>query len=99
MKFKIDLKKVILQKDLNKLFSICIGEDNQSYISDAQHGALNEFSKHVNVKYQFVLENVKYGILDVVYILTDEMVADMFTKKNGSRQVSQNACPCWYWLK
>ena len=37
-------------------------------------------SKHIAIKYHFIRDETKKGIIDVQYCKTDDMIADMLTK-------------------
>lgn len=86
-KFEKSLKGAIYADDLRSLFSICIGEDNQGCIADAQQGYVADLSKHVDVKYQFIVNHVKQGHIDIKYVATDIMVLDMLAKNLRSTKL------------
>lgn len=54
--------------------------DNQSAMKLCKNGVFNKRSKHIDVRYHFLSENVKQGKVNIVYVPTNENVADMFTK-------------------
>uniref|UniRef100_A0A1A8PPT4 Retrovirus-related Pol poly from transposon TNT 1-94 n=1 Tax=Nothobranchius rachovii TaxID=451742 RepID=A0A1A8PPT4_9TELE len=57
-----------------------IFEDNQGTISLAKNPTNRQRSKHVDIKYHFVRDNVSRGNLVLVYCSTENMIADVFTK-------------------
>lgn len=61
-------------------FGIVIGEDNQGCISLSEDRIVNNKSKHIDVRYQLIMDNVRKGIIKIVYVGTTEMVADIMTK-------------------
>ena len=58
-------------------------EDNQSTIKTAKNEIVNERSKHIDVRYHFIRENVRANNLEICYCPTDQMVADALTKPLG----------------
>jgi hypothetical protein len=63
-------------------FPFLIYNDNQSAISLA-HAELGQFharTKHIDIRYHFICEQIGNGTLEVVYCPTNEMTADLLTK-------------------
>ena len=58
---------------------MCISSDNQGAIKLAQY---DPRSKHIDVRYHFLREQVTSERFKVRYVRTEEMVADLLTKKN-----------------
>lgn len=54
--------------------------DNKASIDMVRHIKNNPSTKHINIKELFVRELQSLNIVDVVYCLTEEMLADIFTK-------------------
>jgi hypothetical protein len=63
------------QKDPTVLY-----EDNQSTMAMADGGGQHQRSKHINVKYHFVREQIQLKSMILEYCPTEEMVADLLTK-------------------
>jgi len=58
-----------------------IYQDNKSTIALAEKGrAINENSKHINVRYFFVKDRIEKGEIKIEYLPTSQMIADMLTK-------------------
>ena len=57
-----------------------IHEDNQGAIAMAKNPVGHARTKHIVIRYHFVREGVQNGAIDLKYIVTDEMIADMLTK-------------------
>lgn len=57
-----------------------IFSDNQAAISIAHHPEFHARTKHIDIAHHFLRDHVENGILNTVYINTDENVADIFTK-------------------
>jgi KUP system potassium uptake protein len=55
-----------------------IWEDNQSAIAYSQNAS--EKNKHIGLKWHFLKDHVEQGTIQLRYLPTDQMVADMFTK-------------------
>jgi hypothetical protein len=61
-----------------------IFEDNQSTIKTAKNEIHTERSKHIDVRYHFVREQVQNGAIEIKYCPTGEMTADLMTKALGA---------------
>lgn len=74
---------------INDVFTkICkpikIYEDNSGALAIANYGNFTKNSKHIEVHYHFVHENVKQGSIEVVKIESENNIADIFTKVLGN---------------
>jgi hypothetical protein len=54
--------------------------DNQGTIKLSKNPQHHNRTKHIDVKYHFIQESSQNGLIQLVYIPTDEMVADILTK-------------------
>ena len=54
--------------------------DNQGAIALAKNPVYHQKSKHIDIKYHFVRSQVENENVKLVYVPSDENVADMFTK-------------------
>lgn len=54
--------------------------DNQSALKLSVSSQSHSRSKHINVKYHFIRDIVKYKYIKIQYLCTEEMTADIFTK-------------------
>jgi len=54
--------------------------DNQSSLALAENPELHQRTKHIDVKYYYVREQVTEGLVDLWYIPTEEIAADGLTK-------------------
>ncbi len=61
-------------------FSVILNVDNQGAINLAKNPMYHKRSKHIDVKYHFIRSEVSRGTVKLVYIPTNENVADIFTK-------------------
>jgi len=57
-----------------------IFSDNQAAISIAHHPEHHARTKHINIAHHFLRDLVQNGTLDLVYINTQDNLADIFTK-------------------
>lgn len=77
----------IIEGVLGKKCAKCLGtdivpifNDNQAAMKNSVCGDISEKSKHIDVKYHYVKEQVKKGEISVKFKPTNEMVADFLTK-------------------
>lgn len=54
--------------------------DNQSAIELAKNAVFHKRSKHIDIQYHFTRELVAKNEIEIVYLRTDSMLADIFTK-------------------
>jgi len=54
--------------------------DNQSAIILTRDAQFHARSKHFDVQNHFVREKVESGVVDIIYVPTDNNIADVFTK-------------------
>ncbi len=57
-----------------------IMEDNQGAIAIAKNPVGHKRTKHIDIRYHFVREQVQKGVIEIEYLSTKEMLADIFTK-------------------
>uniref|UniRef100_A0A8D8QIS8 Copia protein n=1 Tax=Cacopsylla melanoneura TaxID=428564 RepID=A0A8D8QIS8_9HEMI len=59
---------------------IVLYEDNQGCISLCKNPVHQKRSKHIDIKYHFIRENVTDGNVEIVFVPTVDQIADVFTK-------------------
>jgi len=59
-------------------------EDNSGAVTISKYGNFTKTSKHIEVHYHFIHENVKKGNIEVVKIESENNIADMFTRALGN---------------
>ena len=64
-------------------------EDNQSAIAMARNPQYHGRSKHINIKFHFVREQVSNGKVCLKYCPTEDMLADMLTKAVGPEKLNR----------
>jgi hypothetical protein len=74
-----------LQKEIGYLptASTPLVSDNQGGIFLAINPAHDRRLKHVNIRYHFIREYVKFKHVNIVYISTNDIIADILTKPLG----------------
>ena len=60
--------------------------DNMSSIQLANNPVFHARTKHIEVHYHYVREKVLAREIDMVYVNTNEQVADIFTKSLGAEK-------------
>lgn len=72
-----------LEKELeraNKGETICINCDSLGAIASAKNHITSQRTKHIDVRHHFIREKISDKIIDLNYLQTSEMLADIFTK-------------------
>ncbi|GJV54938.1 retrovirus-related pol polyprotein from transposon TNT 1-94 [Tanacetum coccineum] len=59
---------------------ITLYRDSQSAIAISCNPVQHSRTKHINVRYHFIKEQVKRGIIELYFVRTEYQLADMFTK-------------------
>ncbi|KAG5871223.1 hypothetical protein JTB14_031074 [Gonioctena quinquepunctata] len=66
--------------------NVVIHCDNKSALHLATKNSYHARSKHTDVRHHFIREKIAQGFLDLRYLRTEEMLADIFTKPvNGAK--------------
>ena len=76
----VHLKALLASIGYGQEEPIVIFEDNQAAQKIAENPVLHDRTKHIDIRYHFVRELVENLTIDVVYINTKEMIADLLTK-------------------
>lgn len=74
------LKELVADFGIQITEPIIINEDNQSCIKIVEGFKLNNRTKHIDIKFHFVKDNVAKGIIKCQYGPTHDMQADLLTK-------------------
>ena len=61
-------------------------EDNQAAICLCKNSQSHGKSKHIDIRYHFIREQVSTGTIEVKYCRTNDMNADMVTKGLGKKK-------------
>ena len=76
---------VWLRKMISGLFDLQLEAtwiycDNQSCIKLSENPVFHDKSKHIEIKYQYIRDMVEKGAVELLYIATEEQIADVLTK-------------------
>nr|GEX25527.1 retrotransposon protein, putative, unclassified [Tanacetum cinerariifolium] len=61
--------------------------DNQSAIALCCNNVQHSRSKHINIRYHFIKEQVKNGVIELYFVNTEYQLADLFTKALGRDRI------------
>ena len=53
--------------------------DNESAIKISRNPVLHSKMKHIEIRHHFIWEHIKRGEIDIIYVNTQEQLADIFT--------------------
>ena len=70
----VDLKVVQVS------YRVVINVDNQGAINLAKNPMYHKRSKHIQVRYHFIRDEIRSGKIELQYVPTEDNVADIFTK-------------------
>ena len=70
----------LLEDLTGKLDCVSLYNDNQSAKKLAYNPVLHERSKHIDIRYHFIRDAVNDNIVEIKYLSTNEMIADILTK-------------------
>ena len=68
---------------------VTIFDDNQGAIALVENPVHHQRSKHVDIKYHFIRTEVIRGKINVVYLPSEDMIADIFTKPASRYKLSR----------
>nr|GEU39017.1 hypothetical protein [Tanacetum cinerariifolium] len=68
----------------NKIPMYC---DNKSAISLCCNNVQHSRSKHIDIRYHFIKEQVKNGVIELYFVNTEYQLADIFTKALGIERI------------
>ena len=60
--------------------SVALYEDNDAVLKLAKEPKINKRTKHIDVRYHWIREQITNGIFKLIYCNTKSQIADMFTK-------------------
>jgi hypothetical protein len=68
---------------------VTIFEDNQGAIALVENPVHHQRSKHIDIKYHFIRNECNRGKIDVVYLPSEDMIADILTKPASKYKLDQ----------
>ena len=74
------LRKILCDLSYEPETPAVLSVDNQSAIKRAKNPEFHKRTKHIDIKFHFIRQNVVNGELSVEYIPSTELKADIFTK-------------------
>ena len=77
------MRELVSDLEYSPINSTVIFEDNQSAILMAKNPQYHGRTKHINIKYHFIWEQVANGTICLKYCKTENMLADLLTKGVG----------------
>ena len=80
----IYLISILKQLHINNKEDFYLFTDNQAAIELANNPEHHSKTKHIDIQYHFVRENVQNGLIKLVYQSTKEQIADVLTKPLNS---------------
>lgn len=84
------LTQLLCDMDTNCQYEpVTIFEDNQGAIALVDNPVHHQRSKHIDMKYHFIRDECHRGKINVVYMPTSDMVADIFTKPSSKYKFNQ----------
>jgi KUP system potassium uptake protein len=78
-KFLSQLLNDFLVESSNPVNLYC---DNQGTIALAKNPVQHQRSKHIDIRYHFIRQKILKGSVNVMYVTSNENVADIFTKSH-----------------
>ena len=76
-KYLLSMLNEILNLEQTKFTLFC---DNQSAISLAKNPVKHSRSKHIDIRFHFIRNEIENNSLAILYVPTDDNVSDVFTK-------------------
>jgi hypothetical protein len=73
----------------NSSLSVPLYCDNKSAIAMGKNDIMHNRSKHIDIKYHFIREQIEKGTISIQWISTQQQIADIFTKTLAPRNFIQ----------
>ena len=74
------LRRILLNFNCEQVSPTVVFDDNQGCIALAKNPVEHERTKHIDIRYHFIREMVESKVIDVQYIRSEDMLADLLTK-------------------
>ncbi|KAK3880875.1 hypothetical protein Pcinc_014673 [Petrolisthes cinctipes] len=74
------LRKLAVDIQIDCKGPLLLYEDNQSTIAMSKNPQFHGKTKHIDIKFHYVLEKCNENVIQLVYCPTNDMIADIFTK-------------------
>ena len=86
-KHAVWLRRLLAEMGFGQQLPTVMYEDNQGSIAMVQHDVFHDRSKHMDLRYHYVREQLAEGVVSVIYCPTSDMMADLFTKPLGPERI------------
>jgi hypothetical protein len=60
--------------------------DNQASLALCENGVVSERTKHIDIKYHFITEQLNLDVIKLLWIKSEDQQADILTKALGKNQ-------------
>jgi len=70
--------------------------DNTSAINISKNPCQHKRNKHIDIHHHFLRDNVEKGLISMNFCVTDEQIADIFTKALSREQLKRNRLKTWF---
>lgn len=80
IKRALHLRRLLHSMGFSQTQPISVYEDNQAAIKLASAPSIPRKSQHIHVRYHFVRDLIQQKIITLLYVPTDQMIADLLTK-------------------
>ena len=84
------LRQLLIELDVGYVGPVIIRVDNQSAIKLAENPVQHQRSKHIDIRYFRIREEIRDGKIKVLYVPTEDNVADLLTKNTALAQFLRN---------
>ena len=74
------IKQLIEDMGIKVKTPIIVRMDNVGAMYIATNPSTNTRTRHIDIRYHFVREHVENGVIQIIFVRTDENTADIFTK-------------------
>lgn len=64
----------------NKMDAVVLHCDNQGAIQLSKNSVFSSRTKHIHIKLEFIKEKIESKVIELMYVSTNEMLADLLTK-------------------
>lgn len=72
--------RLLTELRLKEVLPVPLYSDNQSAIRLAKNPEFHQRTKHIDIKYHFIREQVEKGVISLEFVGTENQLADLFTK-------------------
>ena len=74
------IQTCMVELHLSRQTKIIIGMDNQSAMIFAEEQIVQDRSKHIDIKFHYIREQIQKGLIELEYVPTNRLPADALTK-------------------